>query len=291
MDGKPPKEWESLGEGSQEDRLKECQERLNSSSGNKPYLHIEDFDLGNVSEEDIESMIQDCEIISESMSRSLLSELKSRGLGDGALASSISEKLAPPQVPWEFYLKSFVKKASLKKHKKKSIRNQNRRREDNGVWSPFPGKCKDKKVKALLCIDTSASVSDEEFNEIRNEVLGLHSLLGEVTVVYCDTKVQKVETLTEGSRMPSQAWGRGGTSFDPAFKWAIDNSFRPDIIIYGTDGECPLPKEENRISCPVMWLVTSRGCLPGGDWDPKSLSPGEMKPTGYGVAVKLNKVL
>ena len=246
------------------------------------------MNLEELSEEELESIKQESERISQELSGELLSELKSRGLGSSAIARDIESRLLPPQIPWEQFLRSFVRTASLKKSKKKSIRHQNKRREDNGVWSPFPGKQKDKKVKLLVAFDTSGSVSDSEFIEMRNEILELHHLLSDVTVIYCDTEIAHIEKLTSNSKLPESRFGCGGTSFDPPFKWAIEERYNPDIIIYGTDGECSLPPEEIRINKPMLWLVSSRGCLPGNYWEGKNMNPGELYSLEYGNAVKLN---
>ena len=161
------------------------------------------------------------------------------------------------------------------------------------MWSPFPGKVKDRKVKALLAIDTSGSVSSAEFEEIRNEALAMHGLLGEITVIYCDTKICHIEKLTDKSEIPNKRFGAGGTSFDPPFEWAQDTKFNPDIIIYGTDGECPLPPEHLRLNVPVLWLISSRGCMPGGYWYSSNRAPmteGKLYEADYGMALKLNKL-
>lgn len=308
--GKKPKQWKKelgnpksgqdqdgsggsdKGKVTEEDldqRLKECQDLLRKREGKKRYIHIEDLDLSELTEEDIETIVQESERISQEVNNELLSELKSRGLGAGKLASHIESKLTPPQIPWEQFLRNFVRNASLKKNKKKSIRSQNKRREDNGIWSPFPGKEKDRKVKLLVAIDTSGSVSEAEFIEMRNEILALHSLLSDITVIYCDSQIANIEKLTQHSKLPDKMWGRGGTSFDPPFQWAIENSFKPDIIIYGTDGYCTMPPAHLRIKVPVLWLVSSNGGMPGSWYSNGSdFKPGKLYDCEYGKALKLN---
>ena len=307
--GKKPRQWKKelgtpKGKGTEEntsggsetvtdedldDRLSKCQDLLKKREGKKKYIHIEDLDLSDLSEEDIETIIQESERISQEVNNELLSELKTRGLGGSKLASHIESKLTPPQIPWEQFLRNFVRNASLRKNKKKSIRSQNKRREDNGVWSPFPGKEKDRKVKLLVAIDTSGSVSEAEFVEMRNEILALHSLLSDITVIYCDSEIAHIEKLTQNSKLPEKMWGRGGTSFDPPFKWAIDTNFKPDIVLYGTDGYCTMPPEHLRIKVPVLWLVSSKGGMPGSWYSTGgAFQPGKLYDCEYGKAIKLN---
>lgn len=309
---KPPKEWGSGDPDSNEDsqdsqggssgstepqensnesaqsRIQKCKDILNKPKGEKKFVHIEDLNLEELTEEELEAIKQESERISQELSGELLSELKSRGLGSSALARDIESRLIPPQIPWEQFLRSFVRTASLKKSKRKSIRHQNKRKEDNGIWSPFPGKQKDKKVKLLVAFDTSGSVSDAEFIEMRNEILALHHLLSDVTVIYCDTEIAHIEKLTANSKLPPKRFGCGGTSFDPPFAWAIEKKFNPDIIIYGTDGECTLPPENLRINKPLLWLVSSRGSLPGAFYSNEPMSPGKLYNLEYGNAIKLN---
>lgn len=300
LKGKAPKEWKQSGQGSSGEgvdeaaKLAECQEVLNRQrpKGDKKFLHIEDLDLDSLSAEDIEALKQGAELIAEQVNSDLLGELKGRGLGAGNLAKSIESRLAPPQVPWQNLFRSFVRKATLRSKPRKSIRHTNRRKEDNGMWSPFPGKVKDRKIKALLAFDTSGSVSEAEFLEIRNEALALHGLLGEITVIYCDTRISHIEMLSENSELPAKRYGGGGTSFDPPFAWAKETNFKPDVIIYGTDGECSLPPEYLRLKVPVLWLVSSRGTLPGSYWysNGSRMEPGKLYETDYGTALKLNKL-
>ena len=307
LNDKVPKEWQkgkgSSGEestsgdqnpkGDFSDRMEECKEALNRAGqgGQKRFIHIEDLDLESMSSEDREALKQEAERITEELNLELLDQLKSRGLGKGNLAMDIESRLAPPQVPWQQLFRSFVKKASLRAKPKKSIRHTNRRKEDNGMWSPFPGKVKDRKIKALLAFDTSGSVSPPEFEEIRNEALALHGLLGDITVIYCDTQIAHIEKLTDSSELPKKRFGCGGTSFDPPFQWAMDTKFKPDVIIYGTDGECPLPPEYLRMNVPVLWLISSRGCLPGSSWYSRNnMEAGKLYETDYGSALKLNSL-
>ena len=289
----PNDESKDPGTGDLSERMERCKEALNQSGkgGKKRFVHIEDLDLESMSEEDREALKQEAERLTDEINLALLDQLKSRGLGKGNLALDIESRLAPPQVPWQQLFRSFVKNASLRAKPKKSIRHTNRRKEDNGMWSPFPGKVKDRKIKALLAFDTSGSVSPPEFEEIRNEALALHGLLGDITVIYCDTQIAHIEKLTDSSELPKKRYGCGGTSFDPPFQWAIDTKFKPDVIIYGTDGECPLPPEYLRMNVPVLWLISSRGCLPGSSWYSRNkMESGKMYETDYGSALKLNSL-
>ena len=56
--------------------------------------------------------------------------------------------------------------------------------------------------------------------------------------------------------------GRGGTSFDPALKFAQELLPRPDAVFYFTDGGAPAPQKENRVPCLFAWIITPTGHAP-----------------------------
>jgi len=67
----------------------------------------------------------------------------------------------------------------------------------------------------------------------------------------------KVEELGPGDLPLSiRAAGRGGTSFDPAFRWVEEQGIRPSCLVYLTDGECGYPSQTPNY--PVLWAI-----LPG----------------------------
>ena len=140
-------------------------------------------------------------------------------------------------------------------------------------------------------VDTSGSVSNAEFLEGAAELIALHSYLEKVDVIYCDSEITKIERLSRESQFPSKRYGCGGTSFNPPFAWVKEQSESYDLIIYLTDGGAPLPLENLRASVPVLWLITSRGHLPGSYYSSGRMEAGKLygrnEGLEYGVAIKL----
>ena len=67
-------------------------------------------------------------------------------------------------------------------------------------------------------------------------------------------------------------------------------SDQPDLLIYATDGECPLPPVDIRIpQSKMLWLISSRGRVPCDNyWGKKT---DEVKGYGdYGRFIKVSPI-
>jgi predicted metal-dependent peptidase len=117
--------------------------------------------------------------------------------------------------------------------------------------------------RLLVAIDTSGSISNEDFCELMGEVDGILSSYDcTVTLVQCDAKVHSSTELRDGDPLPKKLIGGGGTRFTPVFEFAEKMTDPPKAIIYLTDGYGQMPKTEPEI--PVIWLSSSRKKFPFG---------------------------
>ena len=85
-----------------------------------------------------------------------------------------------------------------------------------------------------------------------------------VTVIYCNTSITRVDTFEDPEDITEQDLARlggGGTSFDPPFKYVEDNDLDVDSFIYLTDLECGFPNEPDY---PVLWASTTPRVAPWG---------------------------
>lgn len=122
--------------------------------------------------------------------------------------------------------------------------------------SYMPGVIKENVGRIAICVDTSASISQpaleafaSETREIVEEIKPEH-----VTVIYCDTKVQRVEEFEHGDDFRMEAEGGGGTRFRPAIDRALETD--PDAIIYFTDMGARDHGEDPGV--PFLWATYDR---------------------------------
>lgn len=186
---------------------------------------------------------------------------KSRGNIPGELKSYIDELFKAPEAPvidWKSYIRRFGS-ISSKVLTKKSRYKQNRR------FPELPTALKFKlKKKTLVAIDTSGSVSDKELHEFFGEIYHMYKTGSEVDVIECDTTIQRVYEY-KGDLKKIEVKGRGGTSFEPVFRYIKENRHRYNNIIYFTDGEAPAPK--TTLNMPTLWVFSKQSSfnneLPG----------------------------
>jgi len=108
----------------------------------------------------------------------------------------------------------------------------------------------------LVAIDTSGSVSTRELALFFAEIHGMWRQGAQVDIIECDAAVQRVYPYK--GRLPDAIMGRGGTAFDPVFRWLKDHrKLRYDGCIYLTDGYAAAP--EIKPPCRLLWVVTSDG--------------------------------
>ena len=184
--------------------------------------------------------------------KEIASELskKNRGLIPGELSQYINSlfEVKEPVIDWKSYLRRFSSQ-SPKVITKKSRHKPNKRFEDNPALKIKPRK------NTLVAIDTSGSVSDKELVEFFNEIYHIYKSGTDVTVVECDTQIQRVYQY-KGKLEDLSVQGRGGTDFEPVFEYLLKNKNKYNNLIYLTDGECTSP--QTKILKPVLWVHSSK---------------------------------
>lgn len=176
---------------------------------------------------------------------------KSRGHLPGAVEQMIEEWLKPPTVPWQQVLRMFIGN-SVKAEFKRSWKRMSRR-----FGETQKGFIPSRILKLAVAIDTSGSVGDEELQDFVAEIKEIQNRYrSNITVIECDAEIQKVYELTPMTKVQRNFKGRGGTDFEPVFKY-IDKNMRgqrPDLLVYLTDLECSFPKEP---PCQMVWCASS----------------------------------
>jgi len=190
---------------------------------------------------------------------------KSRGTIPGEMQGLIKALLHtdPPKFDWKGYLRRFLGN-SIDYHRKSSRRKLNKR------FNMNPGRKVKRKKHILVGVDTSGSVSDNELKEFFHEINHIYKAGTKVTVVHCDTTIQKIEEYKPG--MEFKVYGRGGTYFEPVLDYYNEHSSEYTCLVYVTDGEANVPP---RPKGRMLWVLSSQSNM-----------NEELKQTGQ--VIKLN---
>lgn len=178
---------------------------------------------------------------------------KNRGLVPSELESYINGlfELKEPVLDWKSYLRRFAS-VSPKVFTKKTRRKPNKRFYGNPAL-----KIKQHKY-TLVAIDTSGSVSDSEVLEFFNEIHHIYKTGTEVTIIECDSIIQRIYEYN-GKLESISVKGRGGTSFEPVFEYLHEHKAKYNNLIYLTDGECSAPTTQ--VMKPILWVHSSTSLI------------------------------
>lgn len=167
----------------------------------------------------------------------------------GALDRLI-ETTKNPRVDWREILRRFI---------------DDRNRADYAWTSPnkrmlgygfvMPGVVADGLNHLGIVIDTSGSISRDALAQFAGELQAAidEGAADQITVIYCDTRVQRVEQYRGGDILKLNAAGGGGTRFAPALDWFEKNEPDTSALIYFTDLECGDYGREP--VCPLLWAA------------------------------------
>ena len=230
------------------------------------YEHLEDhnWDAGDDAEEVEATTRQLVNSCADMMNND------SRGLMPGEFWSQVEKLNKPAELKWQAILKKYV--GTITSNKRKTRMRLNRRQPERFDLS---GRVDDKVLKIVVAIDTSGSVDDKMISQIFNEIFEiLAKRKHEITVIECDSEVQRVYRARNASEIKTKVKGRGGTWFSPVIDYVNKYKyFRDALLIYFTDGY-----GEDSISKPLtyrnIWVVFD---------DVRNLSVKEP----YGVVLKL----
>ena len=162
---------------------------------------------------------------------------------------------------------------TVESNRKKTITRRNRRQPNR---LDLRGELRGHKAEIAVAIDTSGSISDEEFKQAIKEVLQIvKNYNHEITIIECDNEIRRAYKVKPVKDIKERINIRGGTKFTPVFEYA--NKKKLNLLVYFTDG-----KGEDRLEViprgyKVLWVISGRG-------DKLSLN------NPYGAVKKLSKV-
>ncbi len=171
----------------------------------------------------------------------------------GIHAGKVSQFLEPeglPQLPWNEFLKKLAKGLRIRVS---TLRYPSRRQPERiGI---VPGRRSQREDPVVLAaVDTSGSMSLDELSQVADELVGLLQNRVRVAYLQCDTDIV-MQTWLRGKDAPRKAHGRGGTDLRPPFSQNILDRYKPDLLVYFTDGYGPAPKNPPP-GLQVLWVLT-----------------------------------
>lgn len=187
----------------------------------------------------------------EVVRQTIESTIKDQGTVPSKIEEQIKKLLKRPTIPWHMVLRHYLR-SSVRAFTKASWKRPNRK-----MGEAAKGKIPDRIAKIIVAIDTSGSVSQDEFTKFMSELYGIQkNYPSDITIIQCDADVQVVDKLKKGQTYKTNMKGRGGTSFVPVFEYIQEKRLNPDVLVYLTDGYGDFPKQP-RYS--TIWCITPEG--------------------------------
>lgn len=165
----------------------------------------------------------------------------------GGIAEAI-HKLLSPELNWDEILNRFIAEVC---HDDYTWTKPSPRYLPSGLYLPA---LENQQVgKVVFAMDTSGSVDEQLLKKFVTELSEISEIFSvPVTVIHCDTRVQKVEELEPGTDIIPV--GRGGTNFIPPFVYTNEYIPEAKALVYFTDGDCyQFPTYEP--DYPVLWVI------------------------------------
>lgn len=157
------------------------------------------------------------------------------------------------KVNWKQILRNFVSRSTS------SFSINTRKKVNRRFDLDFPGKKKKRELTLGVCVDSSGSISDEQYMLFLNEVSFITKDTALVYLIHADSEVNKVDTLKKKKIPPRERHGNGGTAYGPALKKSVELGC--DAVIYFGDMDCAdIPENPGK---PVLWVTVSSEDKPG----------------------------
>ena len=169
---------------------------------------------------------------------------------EGVLKGIKNEK---GEIPWNLYLKKIM--GTLESDKKKTVARRSRRQPNR---LDLRGELRGHTARIALAIDTSGSISDEEFEGAIKEVFNIvKTYKHEITLIECDSQIRQVYKVKSINSIRKRSSSRGGTKFTPVFEYV--NNTDTNILIYFTDGKGEEKLEVMPKGYKILWVISGRG--------------------------------
>lgn len=156
--------------------------------------------------------------------------------------------LLDPKLPWHSILRRYMNKTTKADY---SFRKPNRRFFPEHI---LPSQHSETLADFTIAVDTSGSVTDDNFNQFISETYSILKRLKpkNLTFLQFDTSIKaedKIESVNDLKKV--KFTGRGGTRIKPVIEWAKVN--KPTALIIFTDGYFSMPADV--LKCPTIWVI------------------------------------
>jgi predicted metal-dependent peptidase len=195
--------------------------------------------------------------LAEQMVRGMVRDARQRCDGEvpGELRPLVESLLAPSVIPWRMILRQFIATAG------RIGRRSTWQRENRRFTHTTPGSRKRQRLNLLIGVDVSDSTNAPELREAfaREIVRIARGRESSLTVLYANSRVQRIESFRSSSVVAESHHGGGFTDLRPLFEYARTMHPLPAAVIYLTDGIGPAPAE---MEFPTLWVLTQEGERP-----------------------------
>ena len=160
---------------------------------------------------------------------------------------------------WRRILRHFFN-SRIKINKSRTMRVPNRKRGQTGSTKVYmPGHLKTNGIDVIVAIDTSGSMGMKEFKSFMAEMEGIiKQTEATVRLIQIDTRVVDDQAYRRGAWKNIQMKGGGGTDFNHFFEYIDNKKYKPNAIVFFTDGYASYPAQKPA-GCPdVMWIQTAK---------------------------------
>jgi predicted metal-dependent peptidase len=195
--------------------------------------------------------------LAEEMVRGMVRDAWQRCDGEvpGELRPLVTALLAPPQLPWQMILRQFIATAG------RIGRRSTWQRENRRFVHETPGSRKRHRLNLLIGVDVSDSTDAPALREaFARELMRIAgSRESSLTVLYANSRIQRIESLRGKGLSVASYHGGGFTDLRPVFAYARTMHPPPAAVIYLTDGVGPAPAA---MEWPTLWVLTREGERP-----------------------------
>ena len=158
------------------------------------------------------------------------------------------DKLLNPKLPWNKILSKYLHAFAKNDY---SFRKPNRR------FFPryhLPSLVGEKLINLAIAVDTSGSVSDEDFKVFVTEVHSILRMMNpeQIQLIQFDTAIKSVTKIRNTNElMACRFTGRGGTAITPVLEWANEN--KPQLLLVFSDGEFRFYGTDTKVQ--TLWII------------------------------------